>query len=79
MTWAISRDARLTELRALMAERAAVLGNLPPGTAAHDGMTKEVNAIYAEIKELEGSRGIDPRLLLVLLGLVALFLWHLAG
>ncbi|MGK4586194.1 hypothetical protein [Kitasatospora sp. HPMI-4] len=78
MTWAISRDARLAELRALMAERAAVLGNLPPGTAAH-GMTKEVNAIYAEIKDLEGSRGIDPRILLVLLGLVALFLWHLAS
>jgi hypothetical protein len=76
---AISKTARLTELRALLADRAAVLGNLPEGSAAHEGLKRECDAIYAEIKELEAARGISPQAVLVLLALAALLLWHLAS
>ncbi|MGW2255489.1 hypothetical protein ACWCXH_35765 [Kitasatospora sp. NPDC001660] len=55
MSWAISRDARLAELRQLLHDRSATLANLTPGTAAHTGLQAECDAIYAEIKQLENS------------------------
>ncbi|MCU7827313.1 hypothetical protein [Kitasatospora sp. DSM 101779] len=74
MTWLISRDARLAELRELLHERSATLANLSPGTAAHTGLQAECDAIYAEIKQLEGSTGCSPAVLLAVAILVVLVL-----
>ncbi|MFH9354005.1 hypothetical protein [Kitasatospora sp. NPDC017646] len=78
MAWSISRDARLAELRQLHHARSATLANSVPGTFAHDGLTKECDAIYAEIKRLEASRGISPKAVLLALAVLALLVYSLS-
>uniref|UniRef100_UPI002F914221 hypothetical protein n=1 Tax=Kitasatospora indigofera TaxID=67307 RepID=UPI002F914221 len=72
MTWSISRDNRLAELRQLLHDRSATLANLTPGSAAHTGLQAECDAIYAEIKQLEGSSGCSPAVLIAITVLVLL-------
>ncbi|GAA1108285.1 hypothetical protein [Kitasatospora arboriphila] len=74
MTWSISRDARLAELRQLLHERSATLANLTPGTTSHAGLQAECDAIYAEIKQLEGSTGCSPAVLIAVAILAVLVL-----
>ncbi|MCC9312073.1 hypothetical protein LN042_34295 [Kitasatospora sp. RB6PN24] len=49
-----------------------------PGTAAHDGLTKECDAIYAEIRRLEASTGISPKAVLLALAVLALIVYGLS-
>ncbi|MCX5216138.1 hypothetical protein OG689_44190 [Kitasatospora sp. NBC_00240] len=72
MPWSISRDNRLAELRQLLHDRSATLANLTPGSAAHTGLQTECDAIYAEIKQLEGSTGCSPAVLIAITVLVLL-------
>jgi hypothetical protein len=72
MPWSIPRDARLAELRQLLHERSATLANLTPGTTAHTGLQAECDALYAEIKKLEGSAGCSPVLIAVAILVVLL-------
>ncbi len=74
MSWFISRDTRLAELRQLLHERSATLANLTPGTTAHTGLQAECEGIYAEIKKLEGSSGLSPAVLIAIAVIVLLVL-----
>ncbi|MCC9312076.1 hypothetical protein LN042_34310 [Kitasatospora sp. RB6PN24] len=75
MTWVISRDQKLANARELLHTRSATLANLHPGTAAHDGLVKECDAIYALITELENATEISPgAILIALAALVVLIL-----
>ncbi|MFE7194028.1 hypothetical protein [Kitasatospora sp. NPDC057541] len=78
MPWAISRDERLARLRQTLAEKGAVQNTLVPGTPAHTGLQNEIDAIWAEIKVLEGSWSLNPKAVLIGLLVIIVVLWRLA-
>ncbi|MFF4344272.1 hypothetical protein ACFY00_30635 [Kitasatospora sp. NPDC001540] len=74
---AISRDQQIAALRERLRDRSATLSGLTPGSPSHTGLQTECDAIYAEIKRLEGTRSVNPRLLLTILGITVLVLLSL--
>ncbi|MEU3495364.1 hypothetical protein ABZ747_17985 [Kitasatospora cineracea] len=77
MPVAISRDQQLAALRERLRDRAATLSGLTPGSPSHTGLQAECDAIYKEIQRLEGTRSINPRLLLTILGITTIVLFSL--
>ncbi|MFF7459124.1 hypothetical protein [Kitasatospora sp. NPDC008115] len=77
MPWAISRDERLAKLRQSLAEKGAVQNTLIPGTAAHTGLQQEIDAIWAEIKVLEGCWSLNPKAVLAGLLVIIVIAWRL--
>ncbi|MFD0260135.1 hypothetical protein ACFVH7_17880 [Kitasatospora indigofera] len=60
MTWSISRDAQIAELRQQLHSRSATLA----GSRSHTRLQAECDAISDEIERLKASRSMSPKALL---------------
>ncbi|MFD4904180.1 hypothetical protein [Kitasatospora purpeofusca] len=79
MPWAISRNERLTELRQRLADKGAVQSTLVPGTPAHAGLQREIDAIWTQIQELENSWNLNLKAVLIALAAIVLIAWRLTS
>lgn len=75
MALTVSRDAQIAALYDKLHIRSATLAGLTPGTASHTGLQAECDAIYAEIRRLQNTTSLSPKLVLIVLGIVALMIW----
>ncbi|MER8188195.1 hypothetical protein [Kitasatospora sp. NPDC094015] len=74
MTWAISRDDRLAQLRQRLTELGATQNTLVPGTPAHAGLQHEIDAVWTEIQELQNAHSLNPKVLLITVLAITLLL-----
>lgn len=75
MTWSISRDAQIAELRHQLHTRSATLAGLTAGSRSHTRLQTECDAISDEIERLKASSSLSPKALLgVLIAITVLAL-----
>ncbi|MGW2401768.1 hypothetical protein ACWCYY_34965 [Kitasatospora sp. NPDC001664] len=77
MPWAISRDEQIAARYRRLTELSAAMVGMTDGSPPKIGLQAKANAVYAEIVELEKSRSISPKAVLVGVGIIALLLWNL--
>ncbi len=70
MTWSISRDAKIAELRHQLHARSATLAGLTPGSRSHTRLQAECDAISDDIERLKASTSLSPRALLALVAAI---------